>query len=135
MACAIRASVHDVEVEKIETNRTETDKDTAKFWRLEKKGRAVTELILELISSLTAMAAAACWFKASVAYVAAPADSAGVGALLGGGLVGEIKGKRVDLIETSQAQSKWNSTAACLAGIAALCAAISFFFSFVSGIF
>lgn len=83
------------------------------------------DFVLEGVSVIAALMAALCWFKASRVNVPAPKDSAGVGGLLGGLLIGRVRGRRVDLVATAQAQGAWNARAATAASVAALCAAFS----------
>lgn len=83
------------------------------------------EFFLDGVSVLAALIAALCWLKASRVQVPAPAETEGKGALLGGWLIGCLRGKRVDLVATAEAQAKWNAGAAGAASVAALCAAVS----------
>lgn len=71
------------------------------------------------VAAIFAMIAALLWMKASTVSVDAPKDSHGVGALLGGLLVSEINGKRIDLHKTLEQQSRWNSNAALAAFVSA----------------
>lgn len=68
----------------------------------------------------SALLAAVFWAKASRAYVPAPEDTSGVGALLGGYLISEVNGKRIDLHKTLELQSKWNAYGAVAAAAAAV---------------
>lgn len=83
------------------------------------------EFLLDGVSVLAALIAALCWFKASRVHVPAPAETKGKGALLGGWLIGCLRGERVDLVATTEAQAKWNAGAAGAASVAALFAAAS----------
>lgn len=68
----------------------------------------------------SAAVSAYCWFMSARAEVPAGPDTAGVGALLDGGLVVKnANGDRVDLIDTMVLQSKWNRWAAIAAAISA----------------
>ena len=69
---------------------------------------------------VSAAVSAFCWFMSARAEVPAEANTAGVGALLDGGIVVKnAKGDRVDLIDTMVLQSKWNRWAAIAATISA----------------
>jgi len=79
------------------------------------KGDTTVIDFLGWLGSVSAMIAALAWFKASIVSVDAPKDTHGVGALLGGYLISEINGKRIDLHKTLELQSKWNARAALAA--------------------
>jgi len=81
--------------------------------------------IFTWLTAVASLAAAGLWWKASVVSVPAPPETHGVGALLGGYLISLIKGKRVDLHATLEAQSKWNAYAAQAATLAAVFGAIA----------
>lgn len=69
---------------------------------------------------VSAAISAFCWFMSARAEVPAGANTAGVGALLDGGIIiKNAKGDRVDLIDTMVLQSKWNRWAAVAATMSA----------------
>ena len=78
---------------------------------------------------MAALIAAVLWLIASRAETPAPSETSGVGALIGGYLIGRNhKGDRIDLMETIKKQSTWNSRAALAATITAVfgfCAALA----------
>jgi hypothetical protein len=78
------------------------------------------------LSVIFGAAAAGAWWWSAQVQAPAPAGSAGVGALLGGDLVGlDKKGRRYDIMETAILQAKWNRTAALCAAAAALLQGLS----------
>lgn len=80
------------------------------------------ELIFTALAAAGALIVAGLWIKASYAEVPAPAETSGVGGLIGGYLIGvNPKGERIDLIGTVQEQSHWNSRAACWSAFPAVC--------------
>lgn len=83
-------------------------------------------IVFSCLSAIAGAVSAILWVIASRAEVAAPEDSYGVGALLGGYLIGKnSKGDRIDLIETAQQQSVWNSRAASAAAAASIFAVLA----------
>lgn len=58
-------------------------------------------------------------WKASAVSVPGPANTHGTGALLGGYLIGLVKGERSDLHATIAEQFKWNTRAAIATTIGA----------------
>lgn len=81
--------------------------------------------IFQWLSAITAIGSAVLWVKSSVVSVPAPPETTGVGALIGGYVIGEIDGKRVDLPGTLNLQSKWNSRAALATAAATIFAGIA----------
>jgi len=82
-----------------------------------------------VLTAVAATIAAAMWFKSAVVSVPAPADTAGVGALLGGYLISrDKKGRRIDLHETLREQSRWSAYGTIAAGVSAIFAAIAAFY-------
>ncbi|MCS3741980.1 hypothetical protein FHX16_003972 [Rhizobium sp. BK661] len=82
-------------------------------------------MALNWIAALAGLLAALFWYRAAIAEVPAPKDTAGVGALLGGWLISLSKGKRIDLHKTLELQARWNTRAATAACIGALATAAS----------
>jgi hypothetical protein len=78
------------------------------------------EQLFTWLSAVSALVAGFLWWKASTVSFPAPPETAGVGCLMGGYLISEIDGKRIDLHATLEAQSKWNSYAAKAATLAAV---------------
>lgn len=79
--------------------------------------------LLNVVSVLAALIAAVLWFYASKVDVPAPSNTAGVGGLIGGFLIGlNPKNERIDLIATTTTQSLWNARAAFASAISATCA-------------
>lgn len=79
------------------------------------------------LTALASLIAGILWVQACRSEVPAPSNTAGVGGLIGGYLIGlNSKKQRIDLIGTYEAQSKWNSWAAAATATAAFCASVSF---------
>jgi hypothetical protein len=77
--------------------------------------------ILGVASGVAALVAAFFWAGSTLVEVPAPAETGGVGALLGGWLIAlNTKGNRIDLPATLQRQSKWNKWAAWAAAASAI---------------
>lgn len=80
---------------------------------------------LWLSVAFAALAALAWWWSARV-QAPPPEGSGGVGALLGGHLVGlDKRGRRYDIMETAILQAKWNRYGALCAAAAAVCQGVS----------
>lgn len=77
------------------------------------------------LAAAFAVVAAWLWFKASTISVPAPPHTRGVGGLMGGYLVSEVNGKRIDLHKTLELQSEKNAQAAIAATVSAILTAIS----------
>ncbi|MDA9400657.1 hypothetical protein XH79_18170 [Bradyrhizobium sp. CCBAU 45389] len=76
-----------------------------------------------------AVLAALLWLKSATVTVPAPADTAGVGALIGGYLISlDKKGQRIDLHETLKKQSSWSAYAAIAAAASAVCSGLAIFY-------
>jgi hypothetical protein len=90
---------------------------------------AMYEVVFSGLSAVCGLASASLWVVASRVEIPAPKESAGVGALLGGYLIGRnSKGERIDLIETPKQQAMWNSRAAVAAAVTsgfAVCALVA----------
>lgn len=82
---------------------------------------------LTVLVVLSAVASASMWVKSARAKVLADSRTSGVGALLGGDIIIQGKnGERIDLHDTFNEQSRWNSYAAYSAAVCALAQALLF---------
>lgn len=78
-------------------------------------------LIAVFASVALGFLAALAWWWSSRVYAPAGAGTHGVGALLGGDLIGEdARGRRYDVIATAALQSRWNGIGALLTASAVL---------------
>lgn len=94
------------------------------------------EFALDFVAAIAALLAGFFWFKASAAMVAAPDDTTPDNSLHDGLLIGQVKGKYIDLVATIQLQAKWNYRAALAAYISAFLYGLSLLlFSDVGNIF
>ena len=88
---------------------------------------SVLKFILTCLIALSALASAAMWVKSARAKVLADDSTSGVGALMGGYLIIEGKnGERIDMHDTFNEQSRWNSYAAYSAAVCALSQAVMY---------
>ncbi len=77
-------------------------------------------------AAVSGFAAAVLWAVSTCVSVLAPPETQGVGALLDGYLiVKDAKGRRIDLADTLQKQSKWNGYAAAASGLSAFFSALA----------
>lgn len=84
---------------------------------------------LTILVVLSAVASAFMWVKSARAKVLADSRTSGVGALMGGDIIIQGKnGERIDLHETFNEQSRWNSYAAYSAAVCALAQALIYLF-------
>jgi len=84
---------------------------------------------LTILVVLSAVASAFMWVKSARAKILADSQKSGVGALMGGDIIIQGKnGERIDLHETFNEQSRWNSYAAYSAAVCALAQALIYLF-------
>jgi hypothetical protein len=80
---------------------------------------------LTILVIVSAVASAFMWVKSARAKILADSRTSGFGALMGGDIIIQGKnGERIDLHETFNEQSRWNSYAAYSAAVCALAQAL-----------
>lgn len=86
---------------------------------------AYLKFALTVLVVLSALVSAFMWVKSARAKVLADGRTAGVGALMDGDIIIQGKnGERIDLHDTFNEQSRWNSYAAYSAAVCALAQAL-----------
>ena len=83
------------------------------------------------VSAVAALAAGGLWIRSATVSAPAP-QNVGMGAVLDGGIYDKDNaGAKIDVLETSRLQSRWNRraaiAAACAAGFQAIAAGLGYF--------